>query len=105
MNLTEGTYGFQNIKNYIINLHQNKILEESCNFFDRELYLGAPISEVDRNICEFFLCNRCSFYSSYIQKIKNLKKYINKKSNLTSNSRFKIIKNSAKCHFSNLRNC
>ena len=95
---------YETKKNYT-HLHQNKILEESGEFFDVELYLGPSISEVDNATCDFFLSERCSSYEDYIKKIKEIRNNINNKSTTrSSNSKFKIIGNRARCYFSIVRN-
>ena len=91
-------------KKYYRNIHINKILDESGDFFDRELYLGTPITDVDNNTCDFFLSNRCSSYNSYINRFNNIRNGISKNSTIrASNSKFKIIGNQSRCHFSILR--
>ena len=103
INLDRGSYRNQKKMDYT-KLHKNIILHESGEFFDRELYLGNPISEVDENICKFFLSENCSSHADYIRKMNNLKNNNNKQSIRSSNSRFKIIENSSRCYFSFLRN-
>ena len=101
---SKGDINIQEMENYT-NLHSNKILEESGDFFDRELYLGDPISNIDNNTCDFFLCERCSSYDNYIKRLKILRDGINNKSTTRAfNSKFKIIGNSSRCYFSILRN-
>ena len=98
-----GTYFIQTKKAYT-NIHQNKIINESGDFFDRELYLGNPFSGVDIQISEYFLSNRCREYNNYIKKLKDLKKIFNQKSSRSSISKFKIVDNGSKCHFGIMRN-
>lgn len=98
-----GTKTYQT-KKYYRNIHINKILDESGDFFDRELYLGTPITDVDNNTCDFFLSNRCSSYNSYINRFNNIRNGIsNNSTTRASNSKFKIIGNQSRCHFSILR--
>ena len=101
IDLKIGSYSSQS-SNDFINLHQNNKLDESGVFFDRELYLGTIISDVDENICDFFLSKRCSKNREYIKKLNHIKNNINIATR-SSNSKFKIEVNSSRCHFSNLR--
>ena len=91
-------------KNDYKNLHKNNIIDESGDFFDRELYLGIPFSGVDNKISKYFLCNRCDEYKTYIKNLNDLKNSFNQKSNRSSVSKFKIADDSSKCHFSIMRN-
>lgn len=95
-----GKYSFQNKQNYN-NLHN--YIDKSGDFFDRELYVGTRFLGVDENISEFFLCEKCSIYSNYINKLKNLRKIFSQKSKCSSISKFKIVDNSSRCNFSIIR--
>lgn len=103
IDLNKRTRKFETKKNYTY-LHQNKIQEESGEFFDVELYLGPSISEIDNDTCDFFLSDKCSSYNNYIQKIKKIRNNINNKSTTrASNSKFKIKGNPSRCYFGILR--
>lgn len=101
INLNSNNFRVQSENEYK-SIHNNNDLDESGDFFDRELYLGESLLEVNKDICEFFLFSRCSTYSGYIRKLQNLKKNIYNSIRF-SNSRFKIILNRARCHFSIIR--
>jgi len=90
------------------NIHSKKDSNENGNFFDKELYLGKHLKELNHDICDFYLSKRCSNYSSYINTLLKLKSGANKPgSRLDSNSVFKIKSNlkGSSCYFSVKRNC
>ena len=102
-NLNKGAFRFQTKKNYT-SFHKNNKIEESGNFFDRELYVGKEILAVNDDICEFFLSNRCNSYDNYKKTLKRLLKNHSKIANINSHLRFKKTPNFSRCYFSNLRN-
>jgi len=79
------------------NLHGNKTLCESGEFFDAEIYLGNKQNSVTKSISYFFLFGACSKYNDYVCIMKSFLDKIDNPHERTTNCNYKLVDDEKVC--------
>ena len=86
------------------NLHGNKTLCESGDFFDAEIYLGKKQNSVSKSISNFFLFYGCAKYNDYVCIMKSFLDKIDDPGERTTNCNYKLVEDEkVSCYFSYVR--
>ena len=79
------------------NLHGNKTLCESGDFFDAEIYLGKKQNSVSKSISYFFIFKACEKYNDYIRIMKSFLDAIDNPQERTTNCNYKLVEDEKVC--------